>query len=284
MMDEEMNDPLGQRMLIVGAWNELSEGHYIVPHQEYGFGYLEEIRVVFSDQGNSPDYRLPEEVGLGPYDSLYQQYIEPREDLLVAHFPLDGDAMDIGAIGLEGVIHGDPAVVAGLNGQAFDFDGVDDFITAPDHYQLEGVGAISFGAWIYVDEFVTGGVAFEKDGGYRIVVSDGGAGHCVVATKYHRTMYAPETIAHIGAGSLVVGAWHHLLCIYDGSQVRAYVDGQVVGTSTGDLSGSIQTGSSELSIGGRAGGMGNWFRGRIDDLRIWNYELSDEEVEEAATR
>jgi hypothetical protein len=40
---------LGSKMLLLDCWNEWSEGHYIAPHQEYGFGYLDAVRRVFSD-------------------------------------------------------------------------------------------------------------------------------------------------------------------------------------------------------------------------------------------
>lgn len=48
-------------------WNEWGEGHYIAPHLAGGFKYLQAVREVFTKRNNLPDYRLPDQLGLGPY-------------------------------------------------------------------------------------------------------------------------------------------------------------------------------------------------------------------------
>jgi len=60
-------DELGSKMLILDNWNEWSEGHYIAPYREYGFGYLDAVRRVFSDATEPCDDLIPEDIGLGPY-------------------------------------------------------------------------------------------------------------------------------------------------------------------------------------------------------------------------
>lgn len=66
-LDEQEQEPK-LRMAFVEAWNELGEGSYIEPHQEYGFDYLEAIRQVFAPASPEPDLTLPEELGRGPFD------------------------------------------------------------------------------------------------------------------------------------------------------------------------------------------------------------------------
>jgi hypothetical protein len=61
-------DELGSKMLILDNWNEWSEGHYIAPYREYGFGYLDAVRRVFSDAADDCDDLIPEDIGLGHYD------------------------------------------------------------------------------------------------------------------------------------------------------------------------------------------------------------------------
>jgi hypothetical protein len=72
-MDTLPPTSLGRRMLLLDNWNEWGEGHYIAPHAQYGFGYLQAVREVFTRKDNTPNYRLPQDLGLGPYDSLYRQ-------------------------------------------------------------------------------------------------------------------------------------------------------------------------------------------------------------------
>jgi hypothetical protein len=55
-------------LVLIEAWNEWGEGSYVEPHQEYGFGYLDAIRAVFTDAPREHVDLTPADVGLGPYD------------------------------------------------------------------------------------------------------------------------------------------------------------------------------------------------------------------------
>ncbi len=71
-MDSLPTEHLGRRMLALDNWNEWGEGHYIAPHREYGFGYLDAVRAVFCPGAGEHEDIVPEDVGLGPYDSLFR--------------------------------------------------------------------------------------------------------------------------------------------------------------------------------------------------------------------
>ena len=60
--------PESPPMILVEAWNEWGEGSYIEPHQEFGFGYLDAIREVFTAAPKDHDDVTPADVALGPYD------------------------------------------------------------------------------------------------------------------------------------------------------------------------------------------------------------------------
>ncbi len=68
MADALPDDACGHRFIMLDNWNEWGEGHYIAPHMSGGFKYLQAVREVFTKRDNLPDYRLPQELGLGPYD------------------------------------------------------------------------------------------------------------------------------------------------------------------------------------------------------------------------
>ncbi|MGC8639810.1 MAG: glycoside hydrolase family 99-like domain-containing protein [Isosphaeraceae bacterium] len=57
----------GRKSVLIEAWNEWGEGSYIEPHREFGFGYLDAIRDVFTSGGAHQDV-TPADVNLGPYD------------------------------------------------------------------------------------------------------------------------------------------------------------------------------------------------------------------------
>ena len=63
---------LGGKLLLLDNWNEWSEGHYVAPHRQYGFGYLDAVRKVFSDAPEEHVDLIPEDIRFGPYDSAYK--------------------------------------------------------------------------------------------------------------------------------------------------------------------------------------------------------------------
>ncbi|MCB1127225.1 MAG: glycoside hydrolase family 99-like domain-containing protein, partial [Verrucomicrobiae bacterium] len=66
----QIRNPESERpkAILVEAWNEWGEGSYIEPHSEFGFGYLDAIRDVFTDAPQEHEDVTPGDVGLGPYD------------------------------------------------------------------------------------------------------------------------------------------------------------------------------------------------------------------------
>ncbi len=67
---------LGSRMLLLDNWNEWGEGHYLAPYQEYGFGYLDAVRKVFTEAPEPHRDLIPEDIGMGPYDSAMRAVME----------------------------------------------------------------------------------------------------------------------------------------------------------------------------------------------------------------
>ncbi len=60
--------PATRPSILVEAWNEWGEGSYIEPHREFGFGFLDAIREVFTTASAPHDDVTPADAGLGPYD------------------------------------------------------------------------------------------------------------------------------------------------------------------------------------------------------------------------
>lgn len=70
---------LGSRMLLLDNWNEWSEGHYLGPHREFGFAYLDAVREIFSDAPKTHVDLLPADLGLGPYDEAFQRHLRSKK-------------------------------------------------------------------------------------------------------------------------------------------------------------------------------------------------------------
>lgn len=72
--------------------------------------------------------------------------------------------------------------------------------------------------------------------------------------------------------------WHHVACVYDGTNLQMYLDSVVINqTASGPLSGSA---TNFLNVG-RAGSVGDPrnVTGQIDNVRVWNRALSANDVQ-----
>jgi len=74
--------------------------------------------------------------------------------------------------------------------------------------------------------------------------------------------------------------WYHLAGTYDGEQIRAYMNGALLG-STG-TTGEIEVDDSELLIGRGDPEFsgGEYFAGELDEMRVWNVARSQSEIRE----
>jgi hypothetical protein len=72
--------------------------------------------------------------------------------------------------------------------------------------------------------------------------------------------------------------WYHLAGTYDGANIKIYLNGVL--TATTAYTGPIGTNAANVNIGRDADGGGRrYYRGRIDDVRIYNRALTAEEVQ-----
>ena len=72
-----------------------------------------------------------------------------------------------------------------------------------------------------------------------------------------------------------MNTWAHLAATYDGATMRFYVNGVQVASRA--QTGAIATSTNPLQIGGDSI-FGQYFAGRIDEVRIYNRALSASEV------
>jgi hypothetical protein len=79
-----------------------------------------------------------------------------------------------------------------------------------------------------------------------------------------------------GTAQIANNAWTHLAATYDGTTLRMYVNGVAVGSKP--MTGSLIKSTGALQIGGN-NVWGEWFKGRLDDVRVYNRALSGSEVQ-----
>jgi glucose/arabinose dehydrogenase len=163
---------------------------------------------------------------------------------------------------------------AGRTGSAVAFDGVDDWITVPDAPALDLTTGMTLEAWVYPT----------RVSGWQTLITKERAGPSVYGLfastgpdiRASAKIMLPSGNQRVyGASALPVNTWTHLAATYDGAALRLYVNGSPVGSRA--LSGAIATSGAPLRLGGNAV-YGEFFRGRVDDVRIYNRALSAAEI------
>jgi hypothetical protein len=184
-------------------------------------------------------------------------------------------AADLSGSGNTGALGGGAAWTAdGRYGGAVDFDGVDGWVTVPDDDGLDLAGPMTMTAWVRPDVLGDWRQVLLKESGSGLgyaMYASGGSGSG--PGGYYRIGGADRSVG--APGSIPVGEWTHLASSYDGAAMRLYVDGVLV--QTVDQAGAVATTGGPLRIGGNAV-WGEWFDGRIDEVRLYDRALSGAEI------
>ncbi|MCH2225697.1 MAG: T9SS type A sorting domain-containing protein, partial [Crocinitomicaceae bacterium] len=80
-----------------------------------------------------------------------------------------------------------------------------------------------------------------------------------------------------GNSALDTNEWNHLIGMVTGSQMKLFVDGELI--SENNVSGSTNFSMYPLYIGANIG-TGNYYKGRIDELSIWSSAYDNESIKE----
>jgi hypothetical protein len=77
------------------------------------------------------------------------------------------------------------------------------------------------------------------------------------------------------------GEWHYALVTNDGTTLRLYVDGIQVATKSLGGASPENTGSKPMRVGANSLSANKFFTGEIDEIRIWNDDLTSQQVTNA---
>jgi hypothetical protein len=169
-------------------------------------------------------------------------------------------------------------------GNSLLFNGITDYVTVPDNSLLDFTDSFSFESWINPHSstnhlILRKGGCFENDFSYYVDIIDGKIsigwlpfGNCGNELNLFRTdntVIEPFECTHIAV-------------VFSPISINIYINGNIVPSSfvSGSFS-TIHNSSDPLLIGVSIdinNEFGNYFIGEIDEFRIWNYALSENEI------
>ena len=220
---------------------------------------------------------------------ILEEYNSSNTDL-IAFYPFNGNANDESGNNINPSYIGSGVTLTsdrfGLNNRAFYFDGNDgSYIRFPADSLPTSSRTISL--WMNVYDLSTGRVPFSYGGSgscntssFLMAVNNQGnssfwsAGHC-----------AQSVISYVYSAP-PINTWKHWVISIEGSTQRLYIDDELKETTT-NYSGSAYVEGRSAIIGGLIYIDGNsiyvdpsagYFKGKIDDIRIYNHAITDQEV------
>ena len=153
------------------------------------------------------------------------------------------------------------------------FDGNSDYVAVPNESDYDLTSAISIAVWIKVDAFdaTWQAIICKGDSAWRLSRNGG-------TNTLHFALTGVNPLSLNGTVNVNDGQWHHVVCTYDGSTKRLYVDGQV--DVSASVTGSISTNDYDVLIGANGQAGGREWCGSLFDVRVYDYALSPAEVAE----
>jgi len=181
------------------------------------------------------------------------------------------NASDSSSSGNTGSLVGNPQwrSSAGKVGGALEFDGSSDYVQIENESSFDITNQITVSAWVNISSVPTlwTAIVTKGDSAWRLSTEE--------ADRRFHFAVSNNTWVN-GQRSVEANEWHHVLGVYDGEQIRMYVDGKLdVSRPWNDRIGSNDY---PVYIGENAETTGRYWDGLIDDVRIYNYALSKGEI------
>ncbi len=213
---------------------------------------------------------------------------------LVLHLPLDDGpgssvAVDTSGNGHHGaLVNMDPASdwVSGQAGLALDFDGIDDYVSVPDHAELDfGAGDFTVAVWVFKRSPTAG-----YDNSYAVSKWSTGASPginewCLLVGSGLATGDTPAFTVEIGFDKFKViapvdislNAWHHVVGVRRGQRTALYVDGVLVDANDSlPPGGAVNNVGSELRVAVNQPVAPIYHTDAVfDEVQIYGFALSD---------
>lgn len=225
--------------------------------------------------------QVTDEHGASSADSLQllvRDFSQTQSGQLVAYYPFHGDARD--AAGTHhGTVSGATLVADRFAqpGEAWNFDGINDFIRVPNHLDLNFQPAISLNFWMKITQF------FERE---AHPISHGSwENRWKISLTRDALRWTIKTDAPQNNGikdldsetPLELNRYYNVTVTFNGRDCEIWFDGQL--DAFASWSGSLRTTTLDLMIGQVLPTNANYnFCGVLDDIRIYDYALSVDEI------
>lgn len=204
---------------------------------------------------------------------------------LVGYWPLDdaagSSASDASGRGFTGTLNGNPTWVSGKIGTALRFNGQNSSVDM-NRSVINTSNGFSVAAWVQVSDLNAFHTAVSQDGntisGFYLQTTPGSGGRFAFSLVNVDSTNS-TTIRALSNFTPVMNTWYHIVGVYDSGsrQSRLYVNGVLHNTQSVPAPWNA-TGETVIGRAKWNGGATDFWPGLIDDVRIYNTILNDQDV------
>ena len=160
------------------------------------------------------------------------------------------------------------------------FDGVDDFVNCGTSLNsvIDPLNTITVEAWVNPSTntslgVIVGNYANPNQSSMQFLLrrENNNYGFWIQGTGTFKNVTANN--------SVVLNTWQHVAGVWNGSDLKIYINGVLAGTTTGVTDSSFATTTNSMFIGNNQfSGNPEEFTGSIDEVRIWNFAKNVEQI------
>ncbi|CAG5083572.1 LamG-like jellyroll fold domain-containing protein [Parvicella tangerina] len=229
--------------------------------QDFFFGKIDDIKIFDCELSDTE------------IDSLYVLGSN-QGPCIVADYPFTGNANDISGNGYDATVYGATLTTDrfGNPNSAYEFDGTNDYIDTETSFDYE---ERTISMWAMVYDTSVNRVVFSQDantlnyGRASVAFNPGFGIRASAGGEAAQQVYSQPNL----------NEWYHIVLVRNTTTTKVYVNGNLVQTSTSGTLGSSFDPNPETVIGVHRSVSQDFFFGKIDDIKIFDCELSDTEID-----
>ena len=229
-----------------------------------GFGTTSKAYAQDTDNNGTPDYMQLDSNNDGIKDiqaGLYASLDANNDGKIDGSTDVDKDGI-LDTFDTNTTVIGSPR---DLNRKLYlDFDGRNDY--AEDLPILGGLPSATIMAWIDINSAFTSGGVVLGQGKFQIKIT---------TVKSLQAIVNGVTLTF--ATPLLAARWYHVAATYDGNTLTLYLNGKFATSQA--VSGNIAADASKLTIGRNPVASNFYFKGKIDEVRVFNTALTASQVQ-----
>jgi hypothetical protein len=154
---------------------------------------------------------------------------------------------------------------------AVELDGKGSFVQIADKSAFDIGGQVTIACWANIRSVPAEYTAIvtKGDSSWRLSTAQG-------QRKFHTSVNDWQQLVLDGSTEVAPDEWHHVAAVYNGAEMCIYLDGKL--DAAKPWKGGIAGNDFDVLIGENAEQKGRFFDGLIDDVRIYNYTLKENDI------